>query len=129
MRSTPTSPALLPLAALLALQLAGCTTLSIESPGGPLAGQRTYVGIVTVAAPVSPDRPLATPRIRQLDVSTLGLRLGGGIGLGWTRDRLLSIPLDCRLVIFIRDTAELAHAEKLLRAITQEDLCTATLND
>lgn len=112
----------------LALGLGGCTTLSVDS-AGDARGKRTYVGIVTVWAPSDADDPLAAPRIRQMDISTLGLRLGNGVGMGYLRDRLLSIPLDCRLVVFIRSTADLAHAEKLLRATTQENLCSAQLSE
>jgi hypothetical protein len=62
---------------------------------------------------------------------TLGLRLAEGpaLSLGYSEDRLLSIPADCRLVIFIRSSTDLAHAERLLRMTTQENPCTARLPD
>jgi hypothetical protein len=107
---------------------AGCTTLSIESPAGP-AGHRTYIGVVTVQAPIDPDLPLTPARVRQLDVSAIGLRIDRGVTLGYMRDRLLSVPLDCRLVVFIRAAPDLVHAERMLRASTKEDLCIAHLSE
>lgn len=65
--------------------------------------------------------------VRQIDVTTVGLRLDRGVSLGYVRDRLLSLPFDCRMVVFIRSTSELAHAERVLRAATKEELCIANL--
>jgi hypothetical protein len=103
---------------------AGCTSLSIDTGDG-FAGQRTYVGVVTVRAPVNPDNALALPKVRQLDLATWGLRVDRGLTLGYSSDRLLSVPFDCRLVVFIRNSAELAHAETLLRSISKEEPCFA----
>jgi hypothetical protein len=104
--------------------LCGCSSVSIETTDG-LAGRRTYVGVVTVEAPLDPANATELPRVRQLDVATFGLRLDRGVSLGYLQDRLISIPLDCRLVIFIRSAAELEHAAKMLRAISKDDICVA----
>lgn len=110
--------------------LAGCTTLTIDTPGA-VAGRRFYVGLVMVDAPLDavPARP--AHGVRQLHVTTLGLRLADGpsLSLGYAEDRLLSIPADCRLVIFIRSSTDLAQAEHLLRLTTQEKPCSARLSD
>lgn len=104
------------------LALSGCTTIDMTS-GRNVPGNRTYFGIVTVRAPVDGDAPLNTPRIRQLEVATWGMRFDQGISVGYVEDRVLEVPLDCRLVVFIRSPVNLAHAEKMLRATAKENLC------
>ena len=110
--------------ALTAIVLTGCSTLTIDGADG-LRGKRTYVGVIRVEAPINPDDPLAPSRVRMLEVTTWGLRIDRGLSVGYLNDRLVSVPLDCRFVIFIRSTQELAQAEALLRNLSKEDTCIA----
>jgi hypothetical protein len=106
-------------ASVLCTLLGGCTTLSVDGAHGP-QGRRTFVGVVHVDAPIGPMSGSAAARVRVWDVTTLGLRLGDGVSLGYAKDRLLSIPLDCRLVIFVRDLAQMQHAQSLIQHLNTE---------
>ncbi|TDM04910.1 MAG: hypothetical protein C4K60_20975 [Ideonella sp. MAG2] len=81
------------------------------------------------SAPRTERADLAPPAIKAMDLSTWGLRLGQGLALGYHRDQLLTVPLDCRIVFIIRDSAELRHAQSLLQQLGQEPLCTTTTPD
>ena len=108
--------------------MAGCTSFSADTPEG-MGGRRSYIGIVTVEAPLAPTNVAILPRVRHLDVTTIGLRVDRGVSLGYLHDRLLSLPLDCRLVVFVRSAPELAHAEQMLRVATKENLCIGQLSE
>ena len=114
--------------ALATLCLTGCVSVTVESPVD-FQGERNYWGWVRVAAPRA-DRPdMQAQRIKTLDVSTWGLRVGQGLSVGYLHDQVISVPLDCRIVFIIRDSAELRHAQSLLQQLGQEPLCTTTTQD
>lgn len=108
--------------------LGGCTTVSIETPDG-FGGDRTYLGIVTLRAPYDTAQVANLPRVRQYDVTTVGLRLKDGLGLGYLRDRWLVVPLDCRLVVIVRSGDELRHAARMLQLNSGESPCLAETFD
>jgi hypothetical protein len=104
--------------------LAGCTALTVDNGEG-MRGKRTYVGVVHIEEPADPNDPPQSSRVQVLDVRTLGVRFGGGVSVGYLNDRLISVPLDCRVVIFIRSISELDQAEALLRNLLKEEACIA----
>lgn len=93
--------ALVPAAAAL---LAGCASAPVVEPDGTLV--RHYVGLVKVVVPQAHAR---SP-VYSSDVSVIGLRVGGGIGVGYVRDRQVVVPLDCRVVLMVATQAQLDDA-------------------
>ena len=110
------------------LLLSGCTTLSVDGPAGA-GGRRTYVGLVTVEMPLDSRNTLAVPQVRQIDFTTIGLRIEHGVSLGYLKDRVLNVPMDCRLVVFVRSPMELDHAERVLRALSKEEPCVVKFSE
>ena len=64
-----------------ALALSGCASVGPIQPDGSLV--RHYVGYVKVAVP----QAAARSAVYTSDISVLGLRVGNGIGVGYSRDR------------------------------------------
>jgi hypothetical protein len=86
------------------LALGGCASVPVVEPNGSLV--RHYLGYVKVAVP----QAAAQNAVYTSDVTVLGLRVGGGVGLGYSRDRQVVVPLDCRLAIFVATQAQLDDA-------------------
>ena len=84
--------------------LCACATNPTVEPDGTLV--RHYLGYVKVAVP----QAAAQNAVYTSDVTVVGLRVGGGGGLGYSRDRQVVVPLDCRLAILVATQAQLDDA-------------------
>jgi hypothetical protein len=103
---------------LAAFALTGCASVGTIEPDGSLV--RHYVGYVKVAVP----QAAARGAVYTSDVSVLGLRVGGGIGVGYSRDRQMVIPLDCRLAVLVANQAQLDDAVTRLNTVFgNRDIC------
>ncbi|MBQ0961533.1 hypothetical protein KAK06_21520 [Ideonella sp. 4Y11] len=107
---------------MVATLCSACTTLYVDAPDA-LNGSRTYVGIVKVRAAEESSQASAASRVRRHSYSTLGLRVDSGLSLGYLNDEVVSIPLNCHVVLFVRAPEEWGHAETLLRQLRREDSC------
>ncbi len=99
---------------LLCMLVVGC---SILRPDGTRAHH--YFGYVRVIIP--PSHP--AEEVQASDVATIGLRIANGIGVGYMHDYRLAVPLDCRLVVLVRNQQQLDHTLKILSKTMKEDLC------
>lgn len=71
---------------------------------------RHYLGYVRVVVPQAE----AGQPVYVSDVSTLGIRVSDGFGVGFMRDKQVVVPLDCRLVVLVATQKQLDDAvEKL----------------
>jgi hypothetical protein len=114
----PCRLSLLALALLLAAPaLTACAGAPYIEPDGTLV--RHYLGYVRVAIPPAAARSA----VYDSDVTVFGVRAGGGLheergfSVGYARDRQLVVPLDCRVVVLVRNRAELEHAHRALSAL------------
>lgn len=107
---------------MVATLCSACTTLNVDAPDA-LTGSRTYVGIVKVRAAKESSTAAGVSRVRRHSYSTLGLRVDTGLSLGYLNDEVVSIPMDCHVVLFVRAPEEWGHAETLLRQLRREDSC------
>ena len=95
-------------ALLVAVILSGCASSAIVQPDGTIV--RRYLGYVRV---VVPQAEAAQP-VYVSDVSTLGIRIGDGFGIGFLHDKQVVVPLDCRVVVLVATQKQLDDAvEKL----------------
>lgn len=103
---------------LTAVVISGCASVGTITPDGSLV--RHYLGYVKVAIP----QAAANGAVYTSDVSVLGLRVGGGIGVGYSRDRQVVIPLDCRLAVLVANQAQLDDAvARLPTLLRQGEIC------
>lgn len=86
----------------------GCASKVSIHPNGTLV--RHYFGYVRVEVPQAD----ASQPVYVSDVSTLGIRVGNGIGVGYLREKQIVVPLDCRLVILVSNQGQLDDAVKKL---------------
>ena len=98
---------------LLFLLGAGCTTVNHD---GTISHH--YFGYVKV---IIPDEK---GDVRAADITTVGLRIDKGIGLGYLHDYRLAVPLDCRIVVIVKNQNQLDHAVKMLSKM-EDNLCVA----
>ena len=79
-----------------------------------------YIGYIRIITP-----PTASPgdQYDVSDVETYGLWIKNGVGVGYSRDHIEHIPLDCRLVIKVANQQQLDEVLKTLTPITKEGLC------
>ena len=100
--------------------LGGCASAPVVEPDGALV--RHYLGYVKVSVP----QAAAQGALYTSDVTVLGLRVGGGVGLGYVRDRQVVVPLDCRLAILVATQAQLDDAlARLPTLVGKAGICAA----
>lgn len=104
--------------------LSGCTTLSVDGFADQL-DERTYMGIVRIQR--TPQHGKSEAQINQLSATVVGARIDGGVSIGYVHESIVSVPLDCRLAVFIRGELQLRHAEQMFRAISKEKVCVAPI--
>lgn len=107
---------------LAAFATTGCASVTTVEPNGSIV--RHFIGYVKVATP----QAAARGEIHTTDVSVWGLRVGSGaeagIGIGYSRDRQLVVPLDCRVAVLVANQAQLDEAViRLNHHINNGGLC------
>lgn len=100
--------------------IAGCSGVTTVQPDGYVA--RHYFGYVKL---VVPDSYSETTRVSAADVKAVGIRIENGVGVGYFHDQQVVTPLDCRLVVMVRDKEQLRAAAEQLATISGGDLCAA----
>ncbi len=110
------SEALLASAALVAV--AGCAPIATVNADGTIAHH--YIGYVKVIVPPS---VASSESVHALDVSSIGLQVRDGVGVGYFRDSRVAVPLDCRLVVLVRTQEQLERAIEILKPMKGDGLC------
>jgi len=96
------------IALVYALLSSGCTSV----PTSGRAGDHWYFGLVRVTYPEKHGDLIAAK------VRNLGLGFDGGLYLGWHgSDFVFARPEDCRIVIIVRDKADVAQAKSLVQGV------------
>lgn len=98
--------------ALISIQLAlpGCHTVEISNPD---TFSRTYFGYVHLNVDRSEKK-----RHEYVSNSTIvGASFNDGIEIGYINTRILSIPLDCRIVVIVSNNEQYEQASNLLQLI------------
>jgi hypothetical protein len=106
------------------LYVAGCSGIATTEADGAIAHH--YFGYVKVINPASQDH---SRQVLGSDVSTLGIRIGNGVGFGYMRDQYLSIPLDCRFVIFVKDKQQFDYVAAQVFDKFEEGPCVGILRE
>ena len=93
---------------LAAFAMTGCASVATIEPNGSMV--RHFIGYVKVAIP----QAAARGAMYTSDVSVWGLRVVSGaetgIGVGYSRDRQVVVPLDCRVAVLVANQAQLDDA-------------------
>ena len=85
--------------------------------------ERHYFGYVKVLVPSNFSK---LSRVWSSDITSFGVRIQDGVGVGYFRDREIATPLDCRLVVFVTSKAELDQFVGLFeRTKWSKDICAA----
>lgn len=90
---------------------------SIRTELGP--GATAHLGLTYVDAP----DPAASAGVSTTRVRTLGARLGPDFSLGYFDEQRILVPLDCHLVVLVRDTDTAAAASSLIAPLQKEGTC------
>ena len=107
---------------LAAFAMTGCASVATIEPNGSMV--RHFIGYVKVAIP----QAAARGAMYTSDVSVWGLRVSSGaqagIGVGYSRDRQMVVPLDCRVAVLVANQAQLDDAiTRLNHHINDGRLC------
>lgn len=62
-------------------------------------------------------------RLGMYEISGVGVRADNGISIGYFHEKILSMPLDCRLVILVNDAQQLNQALETLETLQREGTC------
>jgi len=111
--------------------VAGCTTVKpAELENGEA---KYYFGFVKVI-PLDTD-----PKIKASAFTHLGVKIGGGVSIGWGKEEEVLVPLKvvqqggerqafeatCSLVVIIRSGIEANHTLKTIKDLKGENICVA----
>ena len=80
-----------------------------------------YFGYVKVVA--SP--PASDGSVVSVGLTTYGVRIEKGIGIGYFDEHRIYVPLDCRLAIVVANEIQLEKAVNMLSASLKEGACVA----
>lgn len=110
------------LSALGMSSLLGCSPMTTVAPDGTIAYHHFgYVKVIVPNTYSSTDKTVSAT-----DVSTLGIRLQNGIGVGYFRDKQVVVPLDCHTVFLVSNQEQLDKAISTLNEIHKtEGVCAA----
>jgi hypothetical protein len=88
---------------LFAIICGGCSSVTIR-PDGMV--ERHYLGYVKLLVPPSFSK---SSRVWSADVTALGIRIQNGLGIGYFRDQEIVTPLECHIVVLVKNKPELDH--------------------
>lgn len=101
--------------------LAGCATRStVDADGRVIVHNFGYVKIV---------KPPAFPAKKDINVTgarLIGFSVGEGLTLGYKDTEFISVPIDCRVLVVVKNDAQLAHLIKDLDLIEKDEICATT---
>jgi hypothetical protein len=107
---------------LAAVALASLLTACANTSGN---GVTHYFGWVRVEQPQTSAREVVADHY-----TMVGLRVAGGVGLGYMREQRVYVPLDCRLVLLVRNQQELDRAiDQLQSTFGKDGVCVSPVNE
>jgi hypothetical protein len=101
---------------------AGCTTVVQTTQTGPPS---YHLGLVKIVTSASGEQR----GIESTTIQTLGGRIQDGFTLGYLREKRLTLPLNCRVVLIVQTDAQLDRANVILNSLKGEQLCIAQEQD
>lgn len=104
------------MALLMPLLLNACSSVTLQGADGSL--DRSFVGYVRVRGTAV---SLAAQGGSVHELTSAGLSAGQGVTLGWSKERVISIPLDCRVVVLLNADSTVPPA--LLESLKQASAC------
>lgn len=107
----------LPVLVLCSSALSGCTTISTDEAGRKVTHHFGYARVTD-----SPSRPITMP-FDANSTTLVGLSVGKGIALGYKTKSVISVPLDCRILVVVENDAQLDHIISHLSHLKDERLC------
>lgn len=96
-----------------------CTShISIDEKGRTVAHHFGYVQVI--------KPPLFNNNNSEINVTgvkTFGLTVQNGITLGFEENKTISVPLDCRVLIVVKNKEQLDHFIEHMNNIKGEEIC------
>jgi hypothetical protein len=95
--------------------LGGCASSQVDAHG---YSKRSYLGWIEVSQYTQPAKVVGSkttvietkripPRIER--VKTIGIRIQNGFSIGYFDDSVIELPMECHLVIVVKEPAQLDH--------------------
>ena len=85
--------------------------------------ERHYLGYVKLLVPPSFSK---SSRVWSADITALGIRIQDGLGIGYFRDQEIVTPLECHVVVLVKDKPELDQFIALYERIKgSTEICAA----
>lgn len=104
------------LALLTPLLLSACSSVILQSADGSV--DRSFVGYVRVrGTPIAPAAQGGSVH----EFTSAGVSAGHGFTVGWAKERVISIPIDCRVVVLLN--ADSVMPPLLLESLKQTSAC------
>lgn len=103
---------------LLMMTAAGCGSFRTVRADGTVV--RHYLGYTRV---IIPAHASTGGNFSVTEISSTGVRLWPSVGLGYFRERNEYVPLDSRIVIRVKNSAQMDQAIRTLTPIAKDGLC------
>lgn len=105
---------------LAAVFVSACTApVTYDEQGRRVEHHFGYVRVVL------PPKAAEGEDFRVEGIRTAGITVGDGVGVGYIERNRTWIPLDCRIVIFVKDQQQLDDALDNLENVAKGELCVA----
>ena len=107
-------------AAAILLLVNACTpSVTIDADGRTIEHHYGYVRVV------KPPTRAASENFRAEGITTVGIKIDNGIGIGFFRADRIYVPLDCRIVSIVSSQAQFDHLVEILSKFERDSLCVA----
>jgi hypothetical protein len=99
------------------LLIQACTSsMSIDEKGRTVAHHFGYVRVIKPPL-------LNNENINVTGVKTVGLSIRNGITLGYEENKIISVPLDCRVIVVVQNREQLEEFANIINDLKGKEIC------
>ncbi|TWX65524.1 hypothetical protein ESZ36_17105 [Colwellia demingiae] len=93
-----------------------CTSkITIDEKGRTVAHHFGYVQVI--------KPPLTNKNINVTGIKTIGVSIQNGITLGFEENKIVSVPMDCRVLVIVQNKQQLEHFIEHLEKLKGNEIC------
>lgn len=103
--------------------LNGCAE-RISDNNASTSARGMYFGYLEVSHPASVNLPTSS---EISGVRVFGIKIENGVTIGYSDTTLVSVPLDCRVLIVVKTDEQLRQIRSLLEQSLEKNICSAEM--
>ena len=97
--------------------MSGCASTTVDEKGRVVVHHFGYVKII---------KPPVYPNNNEINVTgakLIGFSVGSGLTIGYKAEEVIRVPLDCKVLIVVKDADQFKHLLNEITKIQGDDIC------